>query len=129
MSGIFKDLLERRVPQILGIYLAAGWGVLEFTDYIVSRYVLSPHLTDLALMAWALIIPSVVLLAYFHGRPGRDEWSTVEKVGIPINIVLAVGLLLPAFTGKDLGAATREITVENEVGELVEREVPKSEFR
>ncbi len=129
MAAFYKDLLARRVPQILGIYLAAGWGVLEFTDYIVSRYILSNHLTDLALMAWGLMIPTVIMLAYFHGRPGRDEWSKVEKFGVPINIVLAVALLIPTFAGKDLGAATRAITVEDEAGQLVERVVPKSEFR
>ncbi len=126
---MLKDLMARRVPHILGLYLAAGWGVLEFTDWVVNRYVLSPHFTDLALVAWALMIPTVLMLAYFHGRPGRDEWATLEKIGIPINILLALLVLYTAFSGKELGAATTEITVVDEEGREVERVVPKEAFR
>lgn len=91
MAGsMLKDLIARRVPQILGIYLAAGWAVLEFTNYMVNRFVLSPYLADLDLMAWGLMVPTIAMLAYFHGGPGRDEWTNVEKVGIPVNIVAAL---------------------------------------
>ena len=32
---ILKDLLSRRVPHILGGYLAASWIILEFMDWLV----------------------------------------------------------------------------------------------
>ena len=31
-----SDLLERRVPHILGFYLAAGWGMIQFMDWGVQ---------------------------------------------------------------------------------------------
>lgn len=124
-----SDLLRRRVPQILGVYLAAGWAMLEFTDWLVNRYALSPHLIDLGLAAWALMIPTVLILAYYHGAPGRDRWTRVEKIGIPVNVVLAATVLIAAFAGRELGAVTRSVTVEDETGATVEREIPKSEFR
>jgi len=37
-----RKLLHRRVPQIVGAYFAGGWIVLEFTDWAVSQYTLSP---------------------------------------------------------------------------------------
>ncbi len=37
----FKDLLRRRVPQVVAIYLGACWGLLEFTDFITQRFALS----------------------------------------------------------------------------------------
>jgi len=126
---MLKDLIARRVPHILGVYLAAGWGALEFTDYVVDRYTLSPHLADFVLMLWALMLPTVVILAYLHGRPGRDEWTRIEKVGIPINVALALAVLYLSFSGKELGSATRSVTVRDETGATVQREVPKSEFR
>jgi len=129
MGNFFSDLLRRRVPHILGVYLAAGWGMLEFTDWLVNRYYLSPHLIDLGLAAWALMIPTVLILAYFHGAPGRDRWTRVEKVGIPVNVLAAGGLLLASFAGKELGAVTQSVTLQNEAGESVEREIPKNEFR
>lgn len=126
---MIKDLIARRVPHYLGAYLAAGWGALEFTDWLVNRFVLSPHITDFALMAWALMMPTVVVLAYFHGRPGRDSWTWVEKVGIPINVLAAVAVLWISFAGRDLGAATTEVVVEDETGQPVERVVPKASLR
>lgn len=126
---MIKDLIARRVPHILGLYLAAGWGMLEFTDYVTNRYLLSPHLVDLALLLWALMTPTVCVLAYFHGRPGRDEWTRVEKITIPINVLVAAVILFVTFRGQELGATTRQVTVEDETGQTLERTVPKSEFR
>jgi tetratricopeptide (TPR) repeat protein/TolB-like protein len=129
ISSVVHLLLRRRVPQILGVYLAVGWGVLEFTDWLVSRYLLSPHLVDFSLVAWATMIPTVLLLAWFHGAPGNDEWTRAEKIGIPSNLAVAAVILVVAFAGKDLGAATASVRLETEAGETVERVVPKAEFR
>jgi len=128
-SAILRDLLRRRVPQILGVYLAAGWAVLEFTEFLVDRYRLSLHLTDFTMLTWALLIPSVLMLAYFHGGPGADRWTRVEKIGIPVNLAVAGLILIIAFAGKELGAATELVTVEDETGQTVERVIPKREFR
>jgi tetratricopeptide (TPR) repeat protein len=128
-KSFFSELLRRRVPQFVGVYLAAGWAALEFTDFLVNRYILSTNLTDFVLLAWALLVPTILMLAWYHGAPGRDQWTTTERVGIPLNIVLAVVLLFVVFRGSDLGAATTSVAVENEEGETVDRVVPKSEFR
>ncbi len=128
-STLIKELFRRRVPQILGVYLAAGWAVLEFTDFLVNRYILSPHLIDFAMLLWTLLIPTVFMLAYFHGAPGRDRWTRVEKIGIPVNLASVGLLLLIVFIGKDLGAATESVTLKDETGTMVERSIPKSEFR
>ena len=129
-SSIGGEIFRRRIPQVVGIYLAAGWAVLEFTDWLVNRYVLSPHLIDFALLAWGLMLPTVLMLAWFHGAPGRDRWGRFEKYGIPANIAVAGLVLLAVFGGKDLGAATTSVTIQDtETGETVERTIPKSEFR
>jgi tetratricopeptide (TPR) repeat protein len=128
-TGIVKDLFRRRVPHILGAYFAGGWIVLEFTDWLVNRYLLSPHLTDFTVLAWALMIPTVAMLAYFHGAPGPDGWTRTEKIGIPVNLAFGAIILLSVFSGKDLGAATETVTVEDVEGQTVERVVPKTEFR
>ncbi|MGD8866603.1 MAG: tetratricopeptide repeat protein [Gemmatimonadales bacterium] len=123
-----KELLRRRVPQILGVYLAAGWGALEFTDFLVNHFILSSHLIDFVMLVWLLLVPTVVMLAYFHGAPGRDTWTRTEKIGIPVNVAVAGLLLIGIFAGKNLGAATESITLQDETGERVERVIPKSEF-
>lgn len=90
---IIQELIKRRIPQILGIYLAIGWGVLEFQDWLVGRYGLTPVIADISLAVWVGMIPTVLLLAYFHGEKGGQPWTRVEKIGVPAN-VLAVGTVL-----------------------------------
>jgi len=92
-TSFFRELLARRVPQFLGGYLAASWIIVEFLDWLVNRYPLSPYLVEFGLVAMASMIPTVALIAYFHGKPGRDRWTRVEKIGIPSNLVIAAALL------------------------------------
>src|SRR5687768_4908605 len=102
MSNFRSEMVERRVPHILAVYAGLSWGFVQFIDFI-ERYGISPHWTDLALIALLLLLPSVVLFAYNHGRPGKDEWTAVEKVGIPLNVVLAGVVLFLLFQGKAMG--------------------------
>jgi tetratricopeptide (TPR) repeat protein len=125
----FKDLLRRRVPQVTAVYLGASFGLLEFVDFVTQRFGLSPHLIDLALIVPLLLLPSVILVTYFHGAPGQDEWVPAEKIGVPINIIIAFGFLFFFLQGKDLGAVTETVTVTDESGVASERVVPKAEFR
>jgi hypothetical protein len=48
---------------------------------------------------------------------------------VPVNVAAAALILWLGFGGKDLGAATKSVVVEDEDGNRVERVVPKSEFR
>jgi class 3 adenylate cyclase/tetratricopeptide (TPR) repeat protein/TolB-like protein len=129
-KSILKELWQRRVPQIIALYLGACWAIIEFVgSLLVDRYLLSPHLIDFSIVTLLSLIPSILFLAYFHGKPGKDEWTKIEKIGIPINIILVIFILFFIFQNKDLGAVTKTVTIENEEGELLERVIPKSEFR
>ncbi|MGH1364755.1 MAG: tetratricopeptide repeat protein [Calditrichia bacterium] len=128
-KSLWKDLLSRRVPQILGSYLIGGWAIIQFVDWNVKRYVLSPYLTDLALVIILSLIPTVVIVSYFHGKPGRNSWTRVEKFGIPLNIVATGLLLMVLFQNKELGAASKTIMVENEDGQRIERNILKAGLR
>ena len=127
--SIFSELFRRRVPQILTIYGAGCWTVVQIVEWIIDRYLISPHLTDLCLIAMLSFIPSIALIAYFHGTPGRDKWHPIEKIGIPINIFASILIMLIAFYPKDLGAVTETVTCEDDLGNIVDKVVPKSEFR
>ena len=115
-NRLWKSLWTRRVPHVLGVYLGVSWGLLEFVGFLVDRYLLSPHLVTFSLVALVSLLPSISIIAYFHGTPGRQGWSKVEKVAVPSNL-LALGVLLTLmFSGKDLGAATSVVTVTDEEG-------------
>jgi len=127
--SFFKDLLHRRVPQILGIYFVGHLGIVIFMESLVQNHPLSPHLPAFCLVALASIIPTILLLAYFHGRTGRYQWGRVEKIGVPVNLLVSAALLFVLFHGKDLGATTKTVTYTDEEGQTIERKILKSEFR
>jgi len=129
MFDFGKELMRRRVPQIVGAYLAGGWILLEFTDWTVNRYVLSPHLTDFVVASWLLLLPAVAMIAWNHGQPGRDAFTRGEAIGLALNLMFAVLVLFSMFRGRDLGAATSAVRVTDEQGRTVTRSVPKPEFR
>ena len=95
-KSFLKELLDRRVPQIVGSYFVGATTLIVFMDWLVTKYGFSDYYTSLALFGVISIMPSVVILAYFHGAPGKDEWTKVEKFGIPINIFF---IAIALFTG------------------------------
>ena len=123
-------MIERRVPHIVAIYAGVSWAVVEFTDFAVDEFLFSPYWTRLVLATLLLMLPTVVILAWFHGKPGkdRDSLARTERIGIPANVVLCAAASWMLFGGKDLGSAMKSAEVETEEGVTVERTVPKSEF-
>tara|TARA_Y100000590_G_scaffold367547_1_gene427683 strand:- start:240 stop:1652 length:1413 start_codon:yes stop_codon:yes gene_type:complete len=88
--SLSKELLNRRIPQILVSYFIAGATFILFMDWLVDRYGLAEYYTTMALFGVIAILPSVVILSYFHGAPGKDEWNRIEKIGIPVNMVFII---------------------------------------
>ena len=131
MPTAVRSLLERRVPHTLAIYAGASWALIEFVAFAVDEFLLSPHLTRVLLAGLLLLLPTVCMLAWFHGRPGRerDRMPRTEKIGIPANMLLAVIVLWMLFGDKDLGAATTTLTMETDDGEELTYTVLKPEFR
>lgn len=70
---LLKDIVFRRIPQIVGIYLAGGWGLLEFTDWAVLRFSWSPTIPDAVIGLWLASLPVVVALAWRFGAPGPQH--------------------------------------------------------
>ena len=90
---MIKKILNRRIPQILGSYFIAGTSLVLFIEYLVEKYEFPIYLPTMSLIALIGILPSVLILAYFHGAPGKDEWTKIEKIGIPVN-VLFIGIFI-----------------------------------
>lgn len=128
-TTFMKNLFERRVPHVMGLYFGASWVVVEFADWLVNRYVLSPYLIDLILVALLSLVPTVVIVSYFHGKPGRDKRTNIETLGISVNLLFTAALIFFLFSGRELGAASKSIILEDEEGNSIERVIPKSEFR
>lgn len=61
------ELVRRRVPQVVGVYLAAGWGALEFTDWASARFGWGPAILDAVILGLFVLFPVTVALAWRSG--------------------------------------------------------------
>lgn len=129
--SVYRKLLHRRVPQILGAYAGVGLALVPFVGFLVDRYNLTPHLVDATLVALISLLPSVFLVAYNHGAPGKDPWLTAERFGIPLNLVLATCLVVWVLLGpgQQAEAMTETVVVTDEEGRQTEHIVPKAEYQ
>ena len=124
-----RQLLHRRVPQIVGAYFAGSWVFLEFADWTVDQYALSPALTNFVVTTLLLLLPAVIVLAWRHGAPGQDGWTRPDGAVIALNLVAAASILTFTFGDQELGAATTVRLLEDDDGNTVERVIPKAAFR
>lgn len=75
----WEHVRSRRLPQIIGAYVAGTWLALELAQYLVGKGLLNP-LAESALLATAPFgFLVVTVLGWFHGRPGRQVVPPVEK--------------------------------------------------
>lgn len=78
MGMTSAELLRRRVPHVLGIYLAAGWGILEFTDWAAQRFDVQAPVVIGVFVAGCVALPLVAWLAW---RMGAD--AALPEVAAP----------------------------------------------
>ena len=129
MADFITELRDRRILPAVGVYVAGVWVAIEILDRLVERYLLSPYLTDIVFWGLYSLIPAVMLIAWTHGRPGKDKATRLEKVGVPINLIATMGLLITVFGDKDFDLAATQITVNNELGQQETHYIPSETFR
>jgi|GEM_PF-5831426 len=128
-TGFIQTILERRLHRTILLYIGSAWTIFGIVQWVVNRYVLSPHLEELFLMIALLFLPAVLIIGYGHGAKGKQRWTKFEKVGLSCNAILAVVVLFFMFGNKDLGSAREVVQVIDTEGNEVERFVPKDVFR
>ncbi len=92
-SGLKRQLLRRRVPHFIGLYLVSSWAFLEFTDWAVRQFTLSPVVGTFVLSLLLFLLPSVVWLAWHHGARGPDGWKRADAIFMVTNLAVAAGIL------------------------------------
>ncbi len=127
--NVFREIRERHVLQAVGVYVGACWVLVEILDRLVERYLLSPTITDVVFWGLYSLLPAVVLIAYAHGKPGKDTVTRSEIVGVPINLIATAGLLITMFSGEHMGSTAQKVMVVNEDGLAVEEYIPKAGFQ
>lgn len=115
--------------QFFAAYLVAAWTLLQFVDWILNRYNISPYWVDILLWFFIGIIPSLLIYLYHHERLNQLIFKRREKIIFPLNMVLLFVALYMGFGNSDLGATTKEISYTNAYGELERKTITKEEFR
>jgi len=121
-STILSDLKERRLVQYVGAYIALSFGIVQFAMLAEDRYGWPSSFVDKIVLFFVALLPAVILFTYHHGRPGHDSWKPIEKIFIPLNILIALLLSIFAFNGNSV-AQTEVIKIAQEDGTEVEHMV------
>lgn len=129
MADFITELRDRRILPAVGVYVAGVWVAVEIIDRLVERYLLSPYVSDIVFWGLYSLIPAVMLIAWTHGRPGKDKATRLEKVGVPINLIATIGLLITVFGNKNFDLTATQITVNNELGQQETHYIPSETFR
>jgi len=123
-----ENLTRRRVPQIVGMYVAATWLVIELGDWVTDRFNFPPDVTSFLFVAMLVMLPAVILFAYNHGAPGKDQWTTSERTIISLNALATVVVLFFMSPSLIVEAATETVKIPDETGAIREFEVARQGY-
>ncbi|MEJ2205012.1 MAG: tetratricopeptide repeat protein [Gemmatimonadota bacterium] len=92
MDESIRELLRRRVPHVVGIYLAAAWGLLEFTDWAVTRYRLQAPLITWEFVVLGLLLPLIAWAAWRVGGSAAEVFAPAEAPPRSVAVLPFVGV-------------------------------------
>lgn len=99
MARLLQELLVRRVPQTLFVYLGVCWALIEVSAFVEERYALGRWLADSVMLVLVCGLMSAIVLAWNHGRRGPDPWKRSELLFHGLVAVLAVALVVWRVSG------------------------------
>lgn len=135
-KSFVSELLERRIPQILGMYIAAVWLAVEIGDWMSERFDVPAQFSSYVFVIMIAFLPLVGLLAWGHGRPGKDKWTQKQIIFIPFNMLLAyfavTSFIQPAEDTLQMAESDQATEImaltDEQTGKVVEYEVAKKGF-
>ena len=78
VDGLWDKLRHRKVVQWGLVYVAAAWGFLQGLEYVSEAFEWPTQLRQIALIAFLIGLPIVLVLAWYHGDRGQQRISTPE---------------------------------------------------
>jgi len=88
-GSIFQQLRQRKLFQILLLYLGVGWGLAQVAEFAVDNYDLSRRVIDLTLFLLILGLPAVSVMAWYHGEKGHQKVQRSEAAILAMLVVMA----------------------------------------
>ncbi len=118
-----NKLFDRRVLQYVGSYLAVGFAVLQFLEFISNRYDWSEVWVDKYLFVWLSFLPAVLVFSFFKDQIVQATGSKFPKFFILGNLIVSLLLGILFFNGTKKEANTI-VELTNEEGEKIQAIVP-----
>ncbi len=119
----------KKVIQVVAAYLVAAWTFLQFLDWTLVRYQISPYWVDILLWVFVGVLPSLIIYLFNAERINDKKIKLREKIIFPTNFLILGTVLYFFFGSTDLGSTTKQISFTNEFGTLETQTITKEEFR
>lgn len=119
MRKALSELLRRRVLHIVGVYLAAAWGLIEFSDWATARFRLDGVLSGWLLALLVVGLPVVFIASWSLGerRDGRRDVVAAPPRSVAVLPFANVGAD-PATEFLSTGLADQILTDLAKIGDL-----------
>ncbi|TFG62798.1 MAG: hypothetical protein E4H28_07225 [Gemmatimonadales bacterium] len=88
-GSILQQLRQRKLIQILLLYLGVGWGLAQLAEFAVDNYDLSRRVIDVTLFLLILGLPAVSVMAWYHGEKGHQKVQRSEAAILAMLLVMA----------------------------------------
>ena len=92
-DNLWSRLRRRKVVQWGIAYAAGAWGLLQVLQFLADTYEWPSQVLRLVTLAFAVGLPIVVTLAWFHGDRGHQGATRAELVILTLLLLLGAGAL------------------------------------
>ena len=118
VESLFATIQRRRLPHWLVVYAATAWGCLEATGFAIDNFGAPQGLLDVVLFLLVVLLPTVVVITWYHGERGPQRPTRVEGALLSTLFVIAVGgTAWIVSTGSELGASVPDDILTVDLGE------------
>ena len=80
-KSLIKNLLDRRMPQIIGSYFVGSTTLILFIDWLITKYGFADNILQFTWFGLISILPSVLIVAYSQeiNYFSTENWLEREK--------------------------------------------------
>lgn len=125
----FQNIWQKKIPQILAVYILIAWLGLKLFDWALHQFGISPLWAQIFFISVIGIIPSLLVYLSNRERIHQRQFKRVEKILFPSNVIALGAVLFFMFRTADLGATTKNITFLNADGVEETQNIVKEAFR
>ncbi len=88
----FERLRDRHIFRTAFLYLGGAWAAVEAIGFFVDNYGWSRTVLDVAVLLIILGFPAALIIAWYHGEPGKQQVQRTEaSLLLTLAVLAAIG--------------------------------------